>query len=73
MPIKEKSVAKTIYAMNEYLDYEQFVATKKITLWKWLFSLRKIDVFLYYNKRDMMPFFYALKKKVLKSFKRFGK
>lgn len=70
LPVERNAKVRTVYALNEYLDYEQFVATKKISLWKWLLSWRDMDAFLYYNKHDILPFVYALKKKVVKYFKK---
>lgn len=49
--------------MNEVVDLSQFVKTKKLSLFKWLWQFIMADTHIMWNWRDMGPVFYMLKKR----------
>lgn len=44
-------------AMNEIADFKENVLGKKISIIKWLKDFRKVNCLLYFNKKDVAPFF----------------
>lgn len=55
---------KPILVMPEFTDIYQ-VLTGKISLTSWIKDLKNTDRFLYYNKMDMKPFYYELRRFLL--------
>lgn len=60
----ENSTFKPVYVMPEFADFKNFVANRKISLWKWLKDIAKTDCFMEFDKRDPKPFFFFLYNKL---------
>ena len=50
--------------MNEPVDFEQFVKTRKLSLWKWLWQFCNVDTRILWNNNDNGPIWYMIKSKL---------
>lgn len=48
--------------MNEPVDFEQFVKTRKISLWKWFWQFLTVDTRILWNRQDNGPIWFMVKK-----------
>lgn len=60
----ERSTFRSLYAMPEFPDFENFVYAKKITLLSWLKDVFRANVFMVFNFKDMHPFIYIITKRI---------
>ena len=60
----EISTFKSVYAMPEFPDFDNFVRTKKMSLVSWLKDVIKADVFMVFNRSDIRPFVYVLSERL---------
>ena len=60
---------KPFNLMYEFEDFKFSILLQNISLKKWVKDLRHCDVFLYFNKKDQMPFIYTIFSKILLFFK----
>ncbi len=54
-----KSIAKDFTFMSEFVDFK-YALKYRYPIFKWLNEFRKVNCFLYWNKRDLKPFWYFL-------------
>jgi D-aspartate ligase len=59
--IVEGKLKDQVIGINELTDYTQFVKTKKISIFRWLWDCFKADSHLLYNKKDNKPLKYFIK------------
>ena len=52
--------------MQELSDFKDRVLKKKVSFSQWIREAKSCDCFLYYNKKDPMPFWRVLRKKILR-------
>lgn len=58
---------KPFKAMVEPDDFSlNVVRHHRISLWKWIKDLRSTECYYYYNKNDQKPFWYMVRKKILR-------
>lgn len=60
----EISTFKSVYAMPEFPDFDNFVRTKKMSLVSWLKDVIKADVFMVFNRSDIRPFVYVFSERL---------
>lgn len=65
----EKSTFKPVYVMPEFADFKNFVANRKISLWKWFSDIAKTDCFMEFDKHDPNPFFFFLNNRIVSLYK----
>lgn len=58
------STFKSVYAMPEFQDFDNFVRTKKLTIVSWLKDVIRTDVFMVFNKSDIRPFIYIFRSRL---------
>lgn len=56
--------------MNEFEDFKNSVLHRRISLFQWIKDVQHADCFQFYNKQDMMPFYWTLFSKITNSFKK---
>ena len=54
--------------MYEFEDFRLSVLRKKVSLWQWLKDIKQTNVFLFYNKKDKVPFYYTIWEKIKNAF-----
>ena len=60
------SIRKSFTGMNEPVDFEQFVKTRKIPLMKWVWQFMTVDTRILWNWKDNGPIWYMVKKTLLR-------
>lgn len=61
-----ETLKEMVVGMNESTDFSQFVKTKEMSMIEWLFQCLKADSHLLWNIRDNGPFWYMLRRLLLK-------
>lgn len=59
--IIEGKTKDRVIGINELTDYTQFVKTRKISIFRWLWDCFRADSHLLYNKKDNRPLKYFIK------------
>lgn len=65
----EKSAFKPVYVMPEFADFKNFVANRKISLWKWFSDIAKTDCFMEFERQDPKPFCFFLNNRIVSLYK----
>lgn len=63
--VKREKLKPIVIGMNEITDMKQFVFTKKISKVRWLLQCVKADSHLLFNRRDIGPFWFFIKRTYL--------
>ncbi len=60
-------VFREVLIMPEFNDFNCFVRTRKIGLWKWLKDIYRTDAFMEYDSKDPKPFWVELKQYIIRA------
>lgn len=59
-----KSTFRSVYVMPEFSDFESFVYTGIVPILEWVKDIYRTDTFMVFNKEDIKPFIYQVKKRI---------